>query len=1627
MKFLFLLLLWASGVHSFCVRYEVLFNEYTSGVAVGTQDGLSFALLTSSRVYYRHLEEPFKPARLVATPEMFYFDLPSDLDDLSGVYYDAMSFYRDTAYDVDSSSQFYEFELELVYESPLLGISPNAIYLLACGSSECTFFQLVGQLTKIGSVIPFQSSPKWITAYSDASTSLFSVFAEGGYNIFEIDSDSVPVLLTTIFMNSAVTIKGGLQFIDANNGIICSTYCSEISFRSSWISNDQSGASGYIMAHSASSTEVDIGLTDCIYMSASSTGGTLAFLSKRQCRVGQLYFSAPTGSNFQRVEVSDARLLISDNNSNTYYCDITATGYAVIDVEHDCTVTRNVVSASLVSEGFVSCSLVSAECRIYKEVSCAQDRCAPFRSGERCSVYLEFSDFLLNDYSCKEGLIQLSPEIEIDDPILAISDQFVLISDKNNVVYVNGVVYHVCDGSCISASIAYDSTYLSVVDGGSRRYYVYNANTGDVVVMPGLTNARFVSFAKTWNLFSACNSNRCLLFSYTETGFDQIRSVSIGGTLATPFLFSTDHYLLYCVQYKCFYYVSGVRHIAFFGNRVSKAVMSTDGVHVLICTIPEITSQEMCKHYENGEMQAGTVFLSPDNSFTSVDVSSDGRYILLCHHLFSDCKYCSLSDPDKCFNVPHSSVAILGEDNTVLGCSSLDGCRKYLLNDCLCPSGQYREAETGKCDDCMPGSHSPFTNQDQECQLCASGRYSDTTGQSECVSCPGDQFTAEQGSSSCSDCLNGATSIWDDGRDCQCDTGFFNNDNDGECVEFFDFTIQGVEQECFQNVLSFSSPFITVSGDEQWYIRRGTKDFEIYPSVDNDVNPVFESAFRWTSLTGSITQSVLSIFGNYWIIIRNDHLEFYSRYNRDYYIRNYREPISSSEASLSISDSGVFSMCQETKCSIYTIVYTGSRPSQNIETYFSPSIGFPSLPHIVTLPSSQNIRFGQLFDGYLFACDDSRECYWIDYTTNNIVTSMPLPPHPQVYPLYLKLLLADRILLCDLYDCWLYAIAFSNSAQLIRKFTFGKPGLAELNTVDTNMDGSLILFCFVQKECYLTESESESDQSYILSGLVGDIGKISSKGDIIIVCDSSKANSNCYIHNINNCRCTKGEYLDVSSDSCQNCPIGRYKAINGTSECSYCPGGTFSDAQGRSACESCPAGKMSSTITTKRVKCYNCIYGKYQASASSSVCDACEPGRYQDMPGQTDCAVCQAGRFSAGGGESTCSVCVAGKYTAPGATTCQHCPPGKYNDITGASNCIECDPGRYSTATGQTACTLCEAGKYSESSGTSSDACISCNPGTYQDTSGSSSCLLCDAGRYASQYQSVVCNSCEPGTFSRAMGKTFCKQCKAGSFSLEEGSTYCKRCPNDMYTDTEGSIVCESCPNLSKTSSYFDGGSSCSCKTGHTGDNCESYLDSLSMGPCDLQPDGEFFLFCPGCILSFSGDERFYLQVTPDRHRMCDVSDTMSSECTTLFNEFSSTDTLSAVSADGSFYVVSGPSHRALYRHTRSSKSIDMLHQIDTPGYIPKVSDDDEFSICFAGVCDIYVVIDDTLQVRDWFGLVWFGFWLRKHCVSLYSHFLYSFYPIFRFSLLSQTRNKTPPLAALVHFLSGTNILLPVH
>lgn len=333
------------------------------------------------------------------------------------------------------------------------------------------------------------------------------------------------------------------------------------------------------------------------------------------------------------------------------------------------------------------------------------------------------------------------------------------------------------------------------------------------------------------------------------------------------------------------------------------------------------------------------------------------------------------------------------------------------------------------------------------------------------------------------------------------------------------------------------------------------------------------------------------------------------------------------------------------------------------------------------------------------------------------------------------------------------------------------------------------------------------------------------------------------------CICNAG-YTGPDGMTCNECPVGTYKPVNGSSPCTRCTEGTYSGsiaAVEPSTCLTCPAGTDSPEASSILTHC-TCKLG-YTAAQDGVVCTACQPGSFKPTRGVAQCTSCVPGKYSEASAAisiSTCLSCPANTYapaksglltkctcnpgyTGADGTACTVCPTGSYKSFTGDGVCTNCVAGKYSTqpaAVSHTYCQSCPQYANSPAGSSSSDACV-CQDGYYGP--GLGPCLPCEEGAWCSKGSKNLCgvNSNAP---TQSGSHSSCT-CNAG-YSPSSTDGPCTACPVNKYKESWDNATCNACPaNSVSERTASDSHFLCGCKPGFYGALGE---------PCTQCPAGSY-------------------------------------------------------------------------------------------------------------------------------------------------------------------------------------------
>ncbi|MCQ2914969.1 MAG: hypothetical protein MJ247_07235, partial [Alphaproteobacteria bacterium] len=374
---------------------------------------------------------------------------------------------------------------------------------------------------------------------------------------------------------------------------------------------------------------------------------------------------------------------------------------------------------------------------------------------------------------------------------------------------------------------------------------------------------------------------------------------------------------------------------------------------------------------------------------------------------------------------------------------------------------------------------------------------------------------------------------------------------------------------------------------------------------------------------------------------------------------------------------------------------------------------------------------------------------------------------------------------------------------------------------------------------------------------------------------SSQCNIRASNNDNNKVLCSKGSYLDTTTNSCLLCPEGTYQPNDNStvSSCTECSKGSFADTIGQASCKPCTELKMFNAY------CESCpTYG--------SVCllYLCNAGYYQKMADRGCYDSCPKGTFSPGGHVFSCTQCSKGTYQDKEAQgSCKPCPDGYTTEGTGAQSENECNILTPKSSQG------CALGQYLDSE---SSTCKSCSKGYYQDQANQTDCKKCPEGTTTmsegSTRSSQCVSACNPTQFNPQNGEcTLCNSEGNGceTFTCNQGYTQngilcvttcnkgyfsninsCSRCPENTYQpdDNSGAMSCMSCGENVAT---------CNTETGVV-ITCEEGYEKNSKGEC-VKPtcstyDGE--ITSTAVINSIDGVPKQCSQVYGEFCSLCNCS-----------------------------------------------------------------------------------------------------------------------------------------------------------
>uniref|UniRef100_A0A674AIW7 Sushi, von Willebrand factor type A, EGF and pentraxin domain-containing protein 1 n=1 Tax=Salmo trutta TaxID=8032 RepID=A0A674AIW7_SALTR len=348
---------------------------------------------------------------------------------------------------------------------------------------------------------------------------------------------------------------------------------------------------------------------------------------------------------------------------------------------------------------------------------------------------------------------------------------------------------------------------------------------------------------------------------------------------------------------------------------------------------------------------------------------------------------------------------------------------------------------------------------------------------------------------------------------------------------------------------------------------------------------------------------------------------------------------------------------------------------------------------------------------------------------------------------------------------------------------------------------------------------------------------------------------------------------------CVQCPVGTYYSLE-YAECESCWLGSYQDQEGQMECKTCPDGSSTAYLHARNQdECKEqCKPGGYSVNGLET-CESCPLGYYQPGLGSRECLVCpdETSTVTSGAREmAECGVpCLAGHFSRTGLVPCYPCPRDYYQPDHGRSYCLSCPFYGTTTITGATAIQHCSSFGSSflpkEESVTSAPEVVvsqgyqassqvfhECflnpcqNMGTCEEVGAGYICT-CLPGFTGSQCEAEV-NECSSspclneGVCVDEVNQFTCS-CADGftggqTFNADNAINWdllysCKRRydqQHDLHLGSHCELEIDEClssPCLNGgVCDDLEGGYSCTCLPGYSGDRCEVNVDECNSAPC---------------------------------------------------------------------------------------------------------------------------------------------------------------------------------------------------
>lgn len=298
--------------------------------------------------------------------------------------------------------------------------------------------------------------------------------------------------------------------------------------------------------------------------------------------------------------------------------------------------------------------------------------------------------------------------------------------------------------------------------------------------------------------------------------------------------------------------------------------------------------------------------------------------------------------------------------------------------------------------------------------------------------------------------------------------------------------------------------------------------------------------------------------------------------------------------------------------------------------------------------------------------------------------------------------------------------------------------------------------------------------------------------------------------------CEPGQYFNLSTNTCEDCPEHTFQDKYGAIECNKCPVNQTTYIPGQSFCVAmCPPGFKSVKMN----------------------CEPC-PMNFFGKDGQ--CFPCKSGTATERSQALTCKqACSYGEFL--NGTKCTQCPVGQYQplNVHSQSHCRYCVKGTtlFVGSKSRNDCiTTCHyEGEYYE---VKSSTCKPCPIGTYKYASSFtvSSCMNCSVNMTTKQIGSVRSSDC-----TKKNPKDYCMTNDPCVFpgkcqSIENrAACICPRYFTGVRCETvSGPCSTSPCQNNATCHPLFNKEQhyACQCEPGFVGENCEKEYHKCDDNPC---------------------------------------------------------------------------------------------------------------------------------------------------------------------------------------------------